>query len=393
MPKRLILLVVLLLMLPICVHAETIYWASDLHYISQTLCTDDDVLAALETKGDGCLVKRRHELVSAFFQIVLDNHPDALILSGDLTYNGEWEAHKALRDMLLPLHESGIRVLVIPGNHDINTQAAYRYVDGRAVPDRDTTLDDFHAIYDLFAYNEALSTAPASYSYLFPLSENVNFLMLDVSQYTPIAAMGGYLTKRTREFASQALAMTNSTVISVSHQNLFQHSSSFSEGYVMEKADDLIAILKANSVKLHLSGHMHNMHQYTQDGITEMLVSALPMTPCQYGVIQVQDDVVSIEMREMTTFSEDAAKLHYDKTANRLFTRLSITDIPFEVQEILVDYCSRLNVSYFLGYVPESYLTEDAHSIWYQYALENASLARYQMLLETIDEGDMRTYP
>ncbi|WP_287895528.1 metallophosphoesterase [Clostridium sp.] len=58
---------------------------------------------------------RRH-----FLEEVRTAHPSALVLSGDLSQNGEKANHEALAEKLERVQAAGIPVLVIPGNHDIN---------------------------------------------------------------------------------------------------------------------------------------------------------------------------------------------------------------------------------------------------------------------------------
>ena len=43
---------------------------------------------------------------------------DGLILSGDLTFNGEKKSHEELAEKFKKVEKSGAPVMVIPGNHD-----------------------------------------------------------------------------------------------------------------------------------------------------------------------------------------------------------------------------------------------------------------------------------
>ena len=61
----------------------------------------------------------------------LDNA--ALILSGDLSFNGEKTSHEELAGKLFKLQEQGIPVLVLPGNHDKIGRASCRERVFRAV--------------------------------------------------------------------------------------------------------------------------------------------------------------------------------------------------------------------------------------------------------------------
>ena len=59
-----------------------------------------------------------------FWRKRTEKQPDALILSGDLTQNGEKVNHEELAKKLRLLESQGVPVVVIPGNHDINHPSA-----------------------------------------------------------------------------------------------------------------------------------------------------------------------------------------------------------------------------------------------------------------------------
>ena len=67
------------------------------------------------------------EVMDAFLDDMKEEDPDLLILSGDLTLDGEKASHEELAELLEGLSEAGIEVAVIPGNHDINNPDARRY--------------------------------------------------------------------------------------------------------------------------------------------------------------------------------------------------------------------------------------------------------------------------
>ena len=70
--------------------------------------------------NDGKVIRYQPQLWQAFESEVLEAHPDALILSGDLSLNGEKANHLEFAEKLRKIKDAGIPVYVIPGNHDIN---------------------------------------------------------------------------------------------------------------------------------------------------------------------------------------------------------------------------------------------------------------------------------
>ena len=97
---------------------ENIMLATDIHYFSDSLTDGGPRFQEMVEYGDGKIVTYIDQITDAFLDEVVKQHPDALVLSGDLTLNGEKASHKDLAEKLHRVENHGIPVLVIPGNHD-----------------------------------------------------------------------------------------------------------------------------------------------------------------------------------------------------------------------------------------------------------------------------------
>ena len=73
------------------------------------------------------MIRYQPQLWQAFKSEVLAANPGALILSGDLSLNGEKANHLEFSEKLHEIEEAGVPVYVIPGNHDINKPDAGEY--------------------------------------------------------------------------------------------------------------------------------------------------------------------------------------------------------------------------------------------------------------------------
>ncbi|HCB88431.1 MAG TPA: metallophosphoesterase, partial [Porphyromonadaceae bacterium] len=49
---------------------------------------------------------------------------NVVLIPGDLTKDGELVSHRGVVELLSPLREKGVKVLVVPGNHDIDNPDA-----------------------------------------------------------------------------------------------------------------------------------------------------------------------------------------------------------------------------------------------------------------------------
>ena len=127
--KVLSLALVFLLLLPGCAAREreadyTLAVAADLHYISPALTDGGAAFSALVDEGDGKLMHEIEALSEAFLDEVIALRPEALLLLGDLTFNGALESHRALAEKLRRVEEAGVPVLVTTGNHDLDNPSA-----------------------------------------------------------------------------------------------------------------------------------------------------------------------------------------------------------------------------------------------------------------------------
>ena len=97
----------------------TIVVATDLHFLDPAIVREGEAFTAAYAYGDGKQLNYGSQLVDVFVAEMLEQRPAAVLLTGDLTLNGERVSHLELARRLAALPQAGILVLVIPGNHDI----------------------------------------------------------------------------------------------------------------------------------------------------------------------------------------------------------------------------------------------------------------------------------
>lgn len=129
---------------------------SDLHYLSPDMIADtEDFEHAFNS--DRKLLKESSSVLREMLERVRADKPDILLVSGDLTKDGEQECHAALAKQLQQLQQDvpGLKIYVINGNHDIRNYNAKNFntPDGKAVPATRTEPEDFKQIYD-FVYSD-----------------------------------------------------------------------------------------------------------------------------------------------------------------------------------------------------------------------------------------------
>lgn len=271
--------------------------ASDIHYLARELTDMGLGFNYMVDHGDGKVVNYIWQITDAFIEEVIAQKPEALILSGDLSLNGEYQSHVELADKLEKVEKAGIPVLVIPGNHDINNVSAAAYEEGVRFPAEKTTPEEFESIYSDFGYDEAISRDEYSLSYVYQLDEYNRLLMLDTCQYKNHALVGGMIKSETYDWIELQMEDAWSqgmNVIPIAHHNLLDQSRVYVDDCTIEHSSQLIDQLEAWDVGIFLSGHLHVQHyQYADDDpdrICEIVTSSLATPPCQYGVLKYTDD-------------------------------------------------------------------------------------------------------
>lgn len=168
---------------------------SDLHYLSPDMISDTaDFEHALNS--DRKLLKESSAILHEMFEQVRADKPDILLVSGDLTKDGEQECHAALAKQLQQLQQDipGLKIYVINGNHDIRNSNAENYntPDGKAVPATRTHPEDFKRIYD-FVYSDptviatftpAAGNEAGSLSYVARPVEGLTIVAMDTCRYS-----------------------------------------------------------------------------------------------------------------------------------------------------------------------------------------------------------------
>ena len=272
--------------------------------------------------GDGKLTNYVREITDAAFEEIQLLTPDVLIISGDLSLQGEKRSHEELAGRLDALERAGIAVVVIPGNHDINNPSAAVYSGMDRYPAEPTTPADFVSIYSEFGYSEANSRDIHSLSYTYDLGPSMRLLMLDTCQYEPRNRVGGMIKTETYEWIDKELKAADEDgviLLPVAHHNLLEESKVYVDDCTIEHSEELIQKLEGENIPLFLSGHLHVQHFMRNNsfGIHEIVTSSLSTPPCQYGVLEyMEDESFSYHTRQVDM--EKWARRHRSKDENLL---------------------------------------------------------------------------
>ena len=333
----------------------TVILATDLHYQSRQADDRGQAFQTFVENCDGKVVEYLPELLEAFLDEVIEKEPSALVLSGDITMNGESINHQELTERLRRVQDAGIQVLVIPGNHDINNTNAAVYFGDEKKQTPSVTGDEFLELYYDYGYDQAFSRDETSLSYAYALDEKNWLLMLDSAQYDPVNRVEGRIRDTTLEWMEGVLQEAEEKgvfVLPIAHHNLLSQSRMYTTQCTMENHLQVIELLEKYGCPLFLSGHLHvqRIHQYRSEpgvpqeeaGIREIVTDALSIPPCQYGVLEWKEDgsleystaAVNVSAWAAETGNENPDLLDFEDWSYRYIRELISSQIASSIRNL-----------------------------------------------------------
>ncbi|MFH5836205.1 metallophosphoesterase [Proteiniclasticum sp. C24MP] len=357
---------------------------SDLHFLSPSINDQGPSFQRYMEVGDGKNLNEIHRITDAFKDEIIAAKPDGLIVSGDLTNNGERESHLDLAALFLEIEDAGIEVYVTPGNHDVNNPYARGFQGEKQTRVDTVSPEAFREIYKQNGFSQAFSEDENSLSYAVKANEKTWILMIDTNRYQRNMELGypeagGILSLGTFTWMKEVLNSAQEAgaeVITVTHHNALMHSGIAREGYMIDNHEEYLGIIRRSGVKLNLTGHIHIQDitvNEEMDPVYEIATNALSVYPHKYGRIRVSEEY-GIEYRsrklDLTEImlgsalkdfrSLDAYSKSYfeEKSATRIYHRLlEESNATEEEAGIMAEAIGMLNVLYFGG--DEDQLTEE----------------------------------
>ena len=353
--------------------------ASDLHYLSPSLNDNGTFFQNMMEEADGKTTQYAEEVTEAFVSEVIQLHPGALVLTGDLTFNGARKSHEDLAAKLQRVRDAGIPVYVLSGNHDLNSTNAARFTGDTYELVSGVTPQEFASIYSPFGFSDALSKDSASSSYVVSPEPGLRFLLLDVNGVEKECAIPEE-TLSWIEAQLQEAKEAGDLMLSFSHQNLLQHSL-FTDGYVIDNADSLLSLYDTYGVPISFTGHLHIQHQAAEGDFHEAATSALSISPEHYAVVTVDGDSLSYETRsvDVAGWAKDEGSTNEDllsfadwsrntflrissRSAGAQLDQAEIGDV--KKREEMIRYFAEQNYGYFSGAPQKSQLGNAVLKEW-----------------------------
>lgn len=280
---------------------------SDTHYYPLNYVSDCEDYRTY-VGGDPKMLEESGSILDAALQMVREDAPDILVVSGDLTKDGEKLGHEQLAERFQTIEdETDTEVFVINGNHDVfNYEDSCTFENGLKESAETTTADNFRQIYANFGYNgdyeaeyftnpnHGAGEIAGELSYAVDLG-NFTLVAVDSGRYSPDAGTGydsnehitagrvdddllPWVVEKTREAEAEG-----DTVIGIMHHGLVPHFSMEDQilsEYVVDNWRDTATAFADAGMRYIFTGHMHanDISQFTSNAgntITDLETGSL----------------------------------------------------------------------------------------------------------------------
>lgn len=255
---------------------------SDTHYLSPTLIKDTEDFTT-HLNSDRKMFAESDAFVNALLDTIKKDDPDVLLISGDLTKDGEKEGHEALAAILEKFEEeTDTEVYITPGNHDLNNSNAMNFntEDGVAAPAGRTTQEDYKKIYGDLVYNDDSVIAtftPAEdkqgggLSYVARPKDGFTIISIDSARYSADNTESGLNEHETSGAVSADLEQwvieqitaakeRGDTVIGLQHHGMVPHFTMEPDllpMYLVNDYERLAQVYADAGMSYIFTGHMH----------------------------------------------------------------------------------------------------------------------------------------
>ncbi len=342
---------------------------SDLHYLEPSLYEGSELFIKALRRGDGKITQYGEELLSALYGQILSEQPDALVVTGDLSFNGEKKSHEALSQWFASVEEAGVPVWVIPGNHDINVSGPVGFAEGMYYGAEAETPEDFARHYADF-----MGPGEAGFSYAARISDRLWIAMTDVAWYRDAAQTFGLFDSRHAAWLEGVLKSAReagATVVTATHHSLIAHTEFSKESFLMFGHEGMASLALQYGVRLNLSGHLHIQHIARSGDLADAALGAFCMWPHRYATVTLDDegtltyDARSLDGRFLPEgFPEMSREWFAGITKEKVMASLTGAG---EEADLLADYAVRFNLAYFSGTFRRddpSWREDPAYALW-----------------------------
>nr|WP_320057403.1 metallophosphoesterase [uncultured Bacteroides sp.] len=311
---------------------------SDVHVMDPSLLVEggkafDDYLV-----HDRKMLRESTVILKEITDRLIAEHPQVVLLTGDLTKDGEYVSHRYLVDScLVRLKKEGIQTLVIPGNHDVNDPHAVSFMGEKTERVRTVSAADFADIYADYGYGGALARDEHSLTYVYQPTTNLRILAIDACKYDEndfeknICRHDGRIKPETMKFIKAQIADAHQKgirIIAMMHHGLVSHwkyQDRIMKGYLVDDWKKQASELAAAGLEVVFTGHSHaqdiSCRKKGKHTIYDVETGSSVTYPSPYRLVSIKDDSMEIKSRFLESIPMDLNGLSFAEYAKKTIAK------------------------------------------------------------------------
>ena len=291
-------------------NSNQIVVVSDIHVMAPSLLEDGAETQEAWTTyyaGERKMLQESAAIFDQFVDQMIALRPRVVLITGDLTKDGEMLSHEYVRDGLDRMRYNDINVFVIPGNHDFggSGKATKFKADGTTEDAEVMSDDEFASFYNSYGYNDWDNERdPNSLSYVAEPIEGLVILAIDSHKASIAKAPLDWLCTKAKE-ARKA----GKQVIAMMHHPLFPHimgANLFIDTYTVDGYETVRDALIDAGVNTILTGHFHtsdiakDWNDVEGKAVYDINTGSLISYPFDYRVLTPSNDFMTFQVATQT---------------------------------------------------------------------------------------------
>lgn len=289
---------------------KTFYHLSDLHIYANRQIGSFGKYFERRCNTDQKLIAESEAIIDSLFEKVCeDKETKVVIISGDLTNDGEKDSHALMLQKLKTLKDSGKEVYVTFATHDYYMQAK-KYTDDGEILLENYSRAQLRDLYNDYGFSSAVSEHQPSYSYAIIPFEKTRFLMLnDDGDGRDFCGYDETLIEWIKEQVKVAKA-NGERVIAVTHHPVMPPVKAFpvfSHRDMLGNYEEIGPLFASLGIEFAFTGHTHMQsidHIDTEDGkrFYHVDTGAAVGFPAPYRKVKIEEYGIDVKTQYVSSF-------------------------------------------------------------------------------------------
>lgn len=289
---------------------------SDPHVMAPSLLVNNGTAWTNYLNREDRLMDYSWQLFDEVLNRIKDLRPGLVLISGDLTKDGEQVSHQYLTGQLDELRALGIRTLVVPGNHDRGSNSDAVSYDGENTTQVAVATDEWFATqYANYGYGAGSEREESSLTYACEPITGLVVIGIDSGTNGNVSSttLAWIVEKATAARAS------GKKVIAMMHYPLIPHFTgvnTFESSAVVQDYGTVRNTLADAGIHVVFTGHFHtsdiakDWNDDMKREIYDVNTGSLIAYPCDYRVVTMSDDFseMAITTNHCTAVDASTAK-------------------------------------------------------------------------------------